>query len=432
MKNNIKNISQSKLLLKNGEVIDVLKGSKKKFDILIENGKIEKIGKINKLENTKIIDCKNKIISQSFIDINSSFKTPGINDDETFQTGSYAALAGGYSKVCLMPNTDPVIDNSELVKFIFNESKDLPIEIYPIGAITKGLEGKDLAEIGSMYNAGIVALSDGKNPVMNGQVARYAIEYAKMFNIPFINHPENTDLVNNGYMNESITSNLLGIAGNPTIAESIMVYRDLQIAKFVDGLIHIPTVTAAQSIELIEKFKNDHTRVSAEVSPHHLFFNDEQLINFDSNLKTSPPIRGQIDIDHLISGLRNGTVDCIASNHMPVKFDDKDNDFYHSKSGIIGLETAFAATHTKLSQNNFKIEKILNLFSLNPSKVMNIDLCRIKEGVKAEIVIIDPQKKWTYTKNNIQSKSSNTPFIGQKFIGKVQATISKSNLFENK
>ena len=331
MKVNIQNISNSKVLLINGELIDVLSAKKSKVDILIENGKIIEIGKIGKFENAEIIDCKDKIITQSFIDINSSFKTPGINDDEDLSSGSNAAMAGGYSKVCLMPDTNPIIDDPELVKFINNESKGLPITIYPIGAITKELKGQDLAELGLMHNAGAVALSNGKKTIMNGQVARYAMEYTKMFNIPFINHPECLNLVNNGYMNES--------------------------------------------------------------------------------------------------GLRKGGKDCIASNHNPIKIDDKDNDFYHSKSGIIGLETAFSSSHTKLIKNGFKIETILNFFSLNPSKIMNLDLCDFKLGSNAELVIIDPNKKWIFSEDDIYSKSSNTPFIGQEFIGKICGTISKSNLF---
>lgn len=429
MKNKIKNISNSKILFKNGEVIDILTGKKNKVDIVIESGKISHIGTIDVSDDIEVIDCKDKIITQSFVDINSTFKSPGTNDDEDLLSGSYAALAGGYTKVCLMPDTSPVIDNSELVDYINNESENLPLSILPIGAVTKGLKGQDIAEIGLMYNSGIVAISDGKNAIMNGQVARYAIEYSKMFNIPFINHPENIDLVNNGHMNESVTSNLLGISGNPTIAESVMIFRDLQIAKYVDGLVHIPTVTASESIKLIEMFKNDNTNVSAEVTPQHLFFNDEELMNFDSNLKISPPIRSKNDIENLISALKKGTIDCIASNHTPVKFDEKDNDFYHSKSGTISLETAFSATHTKLIENDFKIESILSLFSLNPAKIMNLDLCDIKVGSLAELVIIDPKQKWTFTSDDIYSKSSNSPFINQEFIGKIYATISKSNLF---
>ena len=429
MKNKIKNISNSKILFKNGEVIDILTGKKNKVDIFIESGKISQIGTIDVSDEIEVIDCKDKIITQSFVDINSTFNSPGTNDDEDLLSGSYAALAGGYTKVCLMPNTSPVIDNSELVDYINNESENLPLSILPIGAVTKGLKGQDIAEIGSMYNSGIVAISDGKNAIMNAQVARYAIEYSKMFNIPFINHPENIDLVNNGHMNESITSNLLGISGNPIIAESVMIFRDLQITKYVDGLIHIPTVTASESIKLIEMFKNDHTNVSAEVTPQHLFFNDEELMNFNSNLKISPPIRSKNDIENLISALKKGTIDCIASNHTPVKFDEKDNDFYHSKSGTISLETAFAATHTKLIKNNFKIESILRLFSLNPARIMNLDLCDIKVGSLAELVIIDPKQKWTFTSDDIYSKSSNSPFINQEFIGKIYATISQNNLF---
>ncbi len=429
MNKKITNISSSKVLLKNGKILNVLNGKASIKDILIENGKIVEVGKIENNDSYILIDCNKKIVTQAFVDVHTHFRTPGVGDQETFISGSNAALSGGYSKVCIMPDTNPILDTPEMIEFIINQSSKLPVNIHPIGAVTKKINGMDMAELGSMINSGAVAISDANNTLMNSQVARYAIEYAKMFEVPFINHPENIDLVNKGFMNESITSNALGISGNPTIAESVMVYRDLEITNYVKGKIHIPNVTCSESINLINLYKNKGTDVTCEVSPQHLFFKDNDLDTYDSNLKISPPLRSQQDIDNLIKGLKDGIIDCISSSHFPNRFDDKDKDFYHAESGVISLETAFAATHTILSENNFSIDSILNLFSLNPSRIMNLELCDMKLGSIAELVVIDPNKKWTFTNKDIYSKSQNTPFLNKELKGKVEFTINKNFLF---
>ena len=429
MNKKIKNIANAKILLKNGKVMNVLNGKSVIQDILIEDGKIVEIGKVQNNDNYTIIDCNKKIVTQAFIDTHTHFKTPGVGDQETFISGANAALSGGYSKVCIMPDTSPILDTPELIELILNQSSNLPVNIHPISAVTKQINGLDMAELGSMIKSGAVAISDANNTIMNSQVARYAIEYAKMFDIPFINHPENIDLVNKGSMNESITSNALGLSGNPTIAESVMVYRDLEIAQYVKGKIHVPNITCLESIDLIDLYKNKGTNVTCEVSPQHLFFKDSDLETYDSNLKLSPPLRGEKDIQSLIKGLKDGVIDCVASSHSPNRFDDKDKDFYHAESGVISLETAFAATYTVLSKNNFSMGSILNLFSLNPSKIMNLELCDINIGSSAELVVIDPNKKWVVTDQDIYSKSHNTPFLNKELKGKVEFTINKNFLF---
>ena len=429
MKNKIDIAKDKSLLLKGGKILDVTNGKTTNKDILINNGKIVEIGKINNNNNYHIIDCKNNIITQSFIDIHSHFHTPGIGDQETLISGSNAALSGGYSRVCVMPNTSPIIDTPELVDFIIDESTKLPVDIYPIGSITKKLEGIELAEIGSMVNAGAVAISDAYSPIMNAQVMRYALEYARMFNIPVINHPQDINLVNNGVMNECQTSNSLGLEGSPTISESIMINRDLEIANYIKGKLHIPNITCADSIDLIDKYKNKNLLLTCEVSPNHLFFSDNDLIDYDTNLKISPPLRSLNDKNKLIKGLKDGVIDCIASCHYPQRNDDKEKDFNHAEFGMIGLETAFAATNTILSQENFSFKSIVELFSLNPSKILNIALPEIKISSNAELVVINPNEEWVFSKNDIYSKSSNTPFINKAFKGKIKYTINKNILF---
>ena len=421
--------SNEYLLLKGGKTFDVINGKTRSADILIQFGKIVQIGKIEEKENYHVLDCKDNIITQAFIDMHSHFRTPGVGDQETFISGSNAALSGGYSRVCVMPDTTPTIDNSELVKLIFDSTSSLPIKIYPIGSITKGLKGTEISELGSMINAGAIAISDAAHPIMNGQVMRYALEYAKMFDVPIINHSQDMSLVNSGVMNESITSNSLGLAGNPSIAESTMVYRDLEITNYVNGKIHFPNITCSESIELIDKYKNKNLSVTAEVSPIHLFFSDKDLNDYNTNLKVSPPIRSLNDQNSIIKGLKDGTIDCIASNHSPQRKDDKEKDFYHSKFGAIGLETAFSSVNTVLSKEKFSLKSILNLFSLKPSKIMGIELSEIKSGAEVELAIINPNEKWIFKDADIYSKSKNTPFLNQEFKGKINFTIHKNILF---
>ena len=429
MKKLFKFKSNEYLLLKGGEIFDIVTQKNSSADILIHNGQIVEIGKIEAKENYHTINCKNNIITQAFVDVHSHFRTPGIGDQETFESGSYAALAGGYSRVCVMPDTDPIIDNAELVNFIYDQASSLPIKIYPIGAITKQLQGNEISELGSMIEVGAVAISDSKFPIMNGQVMRYAMEYAKMFNVPIINHPEDINLVNQGVMNESATSNSLGLNGNPSIAESSMVYRDLEITNYVEGKIHLPSITCSESIKLIDEYKNRGLNITAEVNPQNLFFTDKDLIDYNTNFKNSPPIRSLEDQNELIKGLKSGALDCIASNHSPQRLDDKEKDFYHAEFGSIGLETAFAAVNTVLSKQKFSFNSIINLFSTNPSKIMGIGLSEIKNKSKSELVIIDPKKEWIFNEDNIFSKSKNTPFVNQKFVGKINFTVYENNLF---
>ena len=429
MKKQTKFNTEEYLLLSGGTILDVISGKSNSQDILINNGEIIQLGKIDKKDNYHVIDCKNYIITQAFIDIHCHMRVPGTGDQETFISGSNAALAGGYSKICIMPDTNPILDTPELIDFIFDQSTSLPIDIYPIAAITKGLEGSEISEFGSMVNSGAIAVSNAKSPIMNAQVMRYALEYAKMFNIPVINYSEDKNLMNNGVMNESTISNSLGMIGNPTIAESTMIFRDLKIAEYVNGKIHIPNISCSDSIELIDMYRNKDFLLSSSVSPQNIFFTDEQLIDYDTNFKVSPPLRGIEDNNSLIKGIKNGTIDCISSNHTPHRNDDKDKDFYHSESGVIGLETAFSSVHTILKKEKHSIKSIINLFSLNPSKIMNIPLSNIKIGSKAELVIIDENKEWTFKENDIFSQSTNTPFINEKFKGKIKFTINKNILF---
>ena len=422
------------ILIKGGKIYDPFLSINIKKDILIKNGIIEIIkDNISIKSNYKVVECqKNNIITNGFIDLHAHFRDPGDENKETLKSGCDAAFYGGYTRVCIMPNTVPVIDTPELVSHLIQKSDSYPVHIYPIGAVTKGQKGEELAEIGGMVDAGAVAISDDGMPISNSQVMRMALEYSKKFNIPVINHAEDTCLRNDGVINEGSKSLRLGLVGNPAIAESTMVFRDLSIAKYVSGSIHVPHVSSSDTVELIRKFKKSNLNVTAEVTPHHLCLSEDIFDVYDTNSKVAPPIRTQSDKEALISGIKDGTIDCVATDHAPHTIEDKEKDYNHASCGMIGLESSFGLVCKTLMEEKVSIESIINLFTINPSKIVNISPNYIKEGNEAEINIIDPNYKWNFNEKHIKSKSKNSPIIGMELEGKVVFTINKGIISSNK
>ena len=425
-------ILKGKWLLKGGKIYDPFKEKYLKGDILINNGKFDKlITKKNISDSINILDCSDKFITHPFIDLHAHFREPGREDKETLESGSLAALHGGYTTVCLMPNTDPPIDTPELIKFIIDKTSDFPLSILPIGAITSGQSGKELTEIGQMVKEGAIAISDDGIPVEDSRIMRYALEYTKMFNIPVINHAEDVFLRSGASMNESIESTKLGLQGSPHITESIMVSRDLMINEYVNSRIHVPHVSSKESVEIIRRYKKSYNTISSEVTPHHIYFNDSHLNSFNSNLKVAPPIRSEEHRLSLINGLRDGTIDCIATDHAPHNIEEKENDFVHASCGMTGLETAFSSSYTILNKEKFSIEKILSLFTSGPCRVMNLEKKFLEMGTNAEIVVIDLNKKWKVSEDDFKSKSFNSGFINETLNSKIIYTISGKNCFIN-
>ncbi len=421
-------ILPNQLLLKNGKIIDPLFDKIYKGDILIDNGRVENPSKQTK--KTKIIDCSGKIITHGFCDIHSHFREPGREDKETLESGSLSAMAGGFTRVCVMPNTNPPIDTPELIDFILKKSKKYPLHIHPIGAVTKNQNGKNLTEMGLMSKQGAVAFSDDGLPIQNGKIMRMALEYTKPLDLPIINHAEDVYLRSDGLMHEGFISTNLGLPGNPDFAESIMIHRDLELASFTGSKIHIPHVSSQKSVVQISKFKTQYKNISSEVTPHHLYFNDEALRSFDTNFKVAPPIRTENDRLSLIEGLKKGIIDCIATDHAPHTLEEKETTFDLASCGMIGLESCFGAVNKVLvHQNNFKLMSLIKLLTINPRSVMRFDSNLFRPKKTAEIVILDEKKKWMFTRDSIMSNSSNSPFIGEELIGRIEFTISKNHIY---
>ena len=414
-----------KLVLQGGTILDPLSGRSKKGNVVIEQNKIKSVGSAGGAKGETMIDCSGLVITHGFCDVHVHFREPGREDKETLQTGSRAALAGGFTRVCIMPNTSPPLDSPESIRFVVEKAEECPVHIHPIGAITKGQKGQELTEVQAIISEGAVALSDDGLPISDAQVMRLALEYTSMFDKPVINHAEDECLRNNGLMHEGEISTRLGLAGNPSLAEAIMIQRDLELANMIQTKLHVPHVTSASGAANIRRMKKSNSNISAEVTPHHLFFNDQALLEYNTNFKVSPPIRTENDRKELIKAVKDGTFDCIATDHAPHTIEEKEATFESAPFGMIGLESCFGAVNKVL---DMPLKELLKLLTVNPRRVMGFEVDLFKVGCAAELTILDPDQEWIYKEQNIYSKSRNTPFIGEKLKGKVRYTISKGTI----
>jgi len=428
----IKGINARKILLKSGRIIDPF--SKKTFngDLLIESGKISKISDSipTKGKDYKVIDCKGLVVTHGFCDMHVHFREPGREDKETLESGSYSALAGGFTQVCTMANTNPVIDSPEHIHYIVSKSQKLPIDIFPIGAVSKGMKGEELTEMLLMQKNGAIAFSDDGVPIQNAQFMKLALTYSKMLNVPIMNHAEDIFLRNDGVMNASSTSNNLGLKGNTSLGEAVMVYRDLLLAESLNSKLHLLHLSTKEAVDLLKQFKSKKQLITAEVSPHHLYFVDEDIDSFDTNLKVAPPVRSKKDRKALIEGIKSGLIDCIATDHAPHTLEDKETTFNEAAFGMIGLESCFGVVNKVLvKENGMSLKSLIEKITVNPRKVMNLETNLFATGSKAQITIFDPNEKWKFKNSHILSKSSNSPFIGKDLVGKVKFVISKNQFF---
>ena len=421
------------LIIINGSLIDPEFGFSKMADIGIKDGKIAQIFEdsqlakidIEKYMTDRVIDAGGAVVTPGLVDIHVHFREPGREGQETIQTGSRAAAAGGFTSVCCMPNTEPAIDNQETVKFVTSLAEKGDCRVYCIGAITKNRAGEELSEIGDLVKAGVVAISDDGDYVQNPGMMRRGLEYAGMFDIPVISHAEDTFLASGGYMNESFQSTRLGIEGRPAVAEEIAILRDIKLAGLTGSRLHIAHVSTAGGVEAIRQGKAEGVRVTAEATPHHFTLTDNLIgERFDTNLRVNPPLRTEDDRLAVIAGLVDGTIDCIATDHAPHSEEDKDVEFDQAPPGMIGLETCLGLSISQLVDKGYMtLPDLLAKMSANPAKIVGLHVNRLAVGETADITVFDPEAEWTVTKDSFHSKSKNSPFIGWKLKGKVLATI---------
>lgn len=413
------------LLLKGGRVIDPANDLDDVRDVLIENGKIKAVDQGIQVEGAVVYDVTGKIVSPGWIDMHVHLREPGYEGKETIYTGTRAAVAGGITAVAAMPNTNPVADNQSVIRFVKEKAASVGYaKVFPIGAITKGSQGEELAEIGEMYHAGAVALSDDGKPVTNGQLMRLAMEYANMFNLPLISHAEDLKLANDGYMHEGYISTLLGFRGIPSVAEEVMVARDLLLAEFTNSRLHIAHVSTAGAVRMIREAKQKGIKVTAEVTPHHLTLTDEAVQSFDTATKVNPPLRTAEDQQALIEGLTDGTIDVIATDHAPHAREEKEVEYAYAPFGLIGLETMVPLVVDRLVHGGIlSFKDAIAKVTVNPARILGLELGTLGVGQAADITVIDPEKIARVDKERFYSMARNTPFDGWELKGWPVMTI---------
>ncbi len=412
-----------KIAIKEAHLFDPKNNIDEIGNIYIENGRVvdDSSSKSSDIE----IDASSLHLIPGLVDIHSHFREPGNEDAETIESGSRAAVKGGFTSVCVMPNTEPPIDNEGVARFIKEKSiKSNKCRIFPIGTITKGREGKELAEMGHLHEAGCVAFSDDGNCVMDPNVLRRALEYSLLLDVPIIEHPEDMSLSKDGQINEGVISTRLGFKGIPDISEASIVARDILLAKFTGGKLHLAHVSSKESIDILEYGKNKGIKVTAEVTPHHLLLTEEAVLSFDTNTKMKPPLRTKSDREALQKALKNGIIDVVATDHAPHPDYAKELEYSLAPFGVIGLETAFSVLYTKLVlPGNLSLKQLILSMTDKPAKILRLPVGEIKKGGIADFTLIDLNAKWEVNPDNFESKSSNSPFIGWKLKGVVDSTI---------
>jgi dihydroorotase len=386
-------------------------------DVLISNGKIAEIGKKidGSNKNATIFDAKGQFLSPGFLDINANFGEPGLETKEDMETGCATAAAGGFTAVALMPNTQPPIHSKAEVSYLLNKSQNHLVDILPIGCISHHREGKEMAEMFDMQNSGAIAFSDGNKPVSNAGLMSRALLYTKSFNGLIFSYAEDQDIAAKGKMNEGVMSNFLGMKGNPSLAEELMVSRDLYLAEYNEARIHFSTISSHRSVDLIRKAKKAGVKVTCDVAAHHLVLSEDNLEGFDSQYKVKPPLRTKTDQKALIAGLKDGTIDAIVSQHTPHEIEFKDVEFEIASFGIIGLQTVLPLA----LKSGLSPEMIVEKLAISPRKLLGIAIPGFDLGISANFILINPTEKWTLNEKSNKSKSYNSPFMGQELTGKV-------------
>jgi dihydroorotase len=411
-------------IIRNGRVIDPgrINGP---ADVLIQDGKIAAVGPGLKIPaGAAVIDATGKWVLPGFVDLHVHFREPGFEYKETIATGAAAAVAGGFTSACCMPNTQPVNDNQSVTEFILDKAKAAGLaNVFPIGAITKGSEGKELAEFGDLKAAGCAAVSDDGRPVMNGMVMRRALEYARAFDLPVVDHCECTHLSEGGCMNEGRVATELGLHGIPAASEDVMVARNLALAELTGGRLHLAHLSTAGSVRMVRDAKARGVRVTAEACPHHFLLTEEAVREFNTNAKMNPPLRSRKDVDAVKAGLKDGTIDVIATDHAPHADFEKQREFDYAPFGIVGLETAWGLCMVLVEEGVLTVEQVVAALTAQPARAFGLAKGTLAVGADADVTIVAPETQWVVDPDRFKSKGRNTPFAGWKLKGQVVSTL---------
>jgi dihydroorotase len=408
------------LTIKNGRLIDPANGVDEARDVFVVDGKIAAAA----APEAQIIDAKGKIVTPGLIDMHVHLREPGRSDKETIETGAHCAARGGFTSMVCMPNTTPAADNTGTIAFIKQRANQLAsVNVFPTGAITKEIKGEELAPIGSLKNAGVVAITDDGHCVQNNELMRRAVEYAKMFNLPVLDHCQDYHLTADGVMNEGYWSAALGLRGWPAIGEEVIVARNVLIAELTDWHVHCQHISTGCSVQLIREAKKRGVKISGEACPHHFTLTDEAVKTYDTNFKMNPPLRSERDRQELLGGLADGTIEIITSDHAPHCSYEKDVEFDLAPFGIIGLETELGLSLDLVRQKVLGLSQLIEKFTLNPARLLRLPKGKLSVGDDADVTIIDLERIWTYDVNESASKSRNSPFHGRRLCGKAVVTV---------
>ena len=420
------------ILLRGGRVIDPSRGTDGVADVLLRDGRVEAVGRNILADHgeVELLDVAGMVVAPGLIDLHVHLREPGQEDVETVATGAMAAAAGGFTAVCAMPNTDPVTDNQAAVGFIVRQAERArKARVYPIGAISLGQQGQQLAEFGELVGAGAVAVSDDGRPVVSSHLMRTALEYARTFGIPVADHCEEPTLSHGGVMHEGLVSTRLGLKGIPAAAEEIMVARDIILAELTGGHVHLCHMSTRGSVELIRRAKERGLRVTAEAAPHHFTLTDHRVEGYDTNAKMNPPLREDADRQAIREALRDGVIDVIATDHAPHHYDAKEREFDDAPNGIIGLETALGLAITELVQTGLMtLPDLLERMSTRPARIFSLPGGTLAVGAPADVVVFDPSASWVVRLEAFFSKSRNTPFAGRELTGRTVLTIVRGEV----
>jgi dihydroorotase len=419
-----------KILLKGGRLVDPVSGRDEAVDIQLVDGRIGRIAAgIGTMKGFEEVDLRGKIVAPGFIDMHVHLREPGYEHKETIESGCASAAAGGFTAVCCMPNTNPAIDDESVVRYVHEKGKSVCegiVDVYPIGAATKGRQGSELAPMAELAQAGAVGFSDDGSPIASAEIMRRCLEYSSMYGVPVIQHAEEPTMTHDGCMNEGVTATRLGVPGIPPIAEELMVARDIILLGYTPGArYHVAHISTRGALNLVRRAKSERMNVTCEVTPHHFSLLEEIVAGFDTNTKMNPPLRTREDVEAMKEGLRDGTIDVIATDHAPHTIDEKEVEYTQAPFGIVGLETSIGLCFTELVHKKvLTVSQLVEKLSTNPRRILSLPKITFAEGEKANITMLDPSLDWTVDISLFRSKSKNSPFQGYRLKGKAIGIVN--------